>query len=92
MKTLYFTAVLTITCLLGLSAHARDVRGVVVNIPFQFVAGGATLPAGEYGVNRVNTGVDRELEIHSCNNAERFCSLCSRIESPVGSQSLVLST
>jgi hypothetical protein len=46
MKTSYFTAVLTLTCLLGLgiSAHAQDARGVVVNIPFEFVAGGATLP------------------------------------------------
>jgi hypothetical protein len=48
MKTSYFTAVLTLTCLLGLgiSARAQDTEGVRVNVPFEFVAGGATLPAG----------------------------------------------
>jgi hypothetical protein len=74
MKTPYLTAVLTLTCLLGLglSAHAQDARGVAVNIPLEFVAGGATLPAGEYRVNRANTGVNQELEIHSYHNGGAF--------------------
>jgi hypothetical protein len=74
MKTSYFTAVLTLTCLLGLgiSAHAQDAGGVVVNIPFEFVAGDATLPAGEYRVNRVNTGANQELEIRGYNNGGTF--------------------
>jgi hypothetical protein len=56
MKTSYFTAVLTLTCLLGLgiSARAQDTEGVRVNVPFEFVAGGATLPAGTYTVGRVS--------------------------------------
>ena len=54
MKTSYFVAVLTLTCLLGLgiSARAQDTEGVRVNVPFEFVAGGATLPAGTYRVGR----------------------------------------
>jgi|ERR1700683_1388039 len=54
MKTSYLTAVLTLTCLLGLgiSAHAQDTDGVRVIVPFEFVAGGTTLPAGTYTVGR----------------------------------------
>ena len=48
MKTSHFTVVLAMTCLLGLgiSAHAQDASGVIVKVPFEFVAGGKTLPAG----------------------------------------------
>ena len=55
MKKSYLTAVLTLTCLLGLgiSARAQDTGGVRVNVPFEFVAGGATLPAGTYTVGRL---------------------------------------
>ena len=56
MKTSYFTAVLTLTCLLGLGlgARAQDTEGVRVNVPFEFVAGGTTLPAGTYTVGRLS--------------------------------------
>jgi hypothetical protein len=56
MRKSHFTAVLTLTCLLGLgiSARAQDTEGVRVNVPFEFVAGGATLPAGTYKVGRLS--------------------------------------
>jgi len=56
MKTTYLTVVLTITCMLGagISACAQDTDGVRVNVPFEFVAGGATLPAGTYKVGRLS--------------------------------------
>jgi hypothetical protein len=56
MKTSYLTAVLTLTWLLGLgiSVRAQDTEGVRVNVPFEFVAGGATLPAGTYTVGRLS--------------------------------------
>jgi len=56
MKKSYLTAVLTLTCLLGvgISARAQDTEGVRVNVPFEFVAGGATLPAGTYTVRHVS--------------------------------------
>src|SRR5580704_11289977 len=56
MKKSYFAAVLTLTCLLGIgiSAHAQDTEGVSVKVPFEFVAGGATLPAGTYTVGRIS--------------------------------------
>jgi hypothetical protein len=74
MKKLYFTAVLMSICLLGVgvSARAQDVDAVVVSVPFEFVAGGATLPAGEYRVGRVNPGVNHELAISGYSTGSAF--------------------
>jgi hypothetical protein len=74
MKKAYLAAVLMLTGLCGMSvtAHARDVDAVVVSIPFEFVAGGATLPAGQYKLSRVNPGVNRELTISSYKNGSAF--------------------
>ena len=65
MNKSYLTALLMFTCVLGVgvSAHAQDTDAVVVSVPFEFVAGSATLPAGEYRVSRVNPGANRELTI-----------------------------
>jgi hypothetical protein len=70
----YFGAVLTLACVLGIgvSARAQDIDAVVVTVPFQFVAGGATLPAGEYKVSRVSPGVNRQLAIRSYDNGGAF--------------------
>ena len=48
MKKSYLTAVLTLTCMLGLgiSARAQDTEGVRVNVPFEFVAGGSDPACG----------------------------------------------
>lgn len=77
MKKLYLTAVLMLTCLLGIvvSAHAQDADAVVVSVPFEFVAGGVILPAGEYRVSRVNPGMNRELAISGYNKGTHFCFL-----------------
>jgi hypothetical protein len=52
MKKSYLAAVITLTCLLGpsLSAHAQE----VVTVPFEFVAGAETMPAGTYTVGCVS--------------------------------------
>src|SRR6266436_7387607 len=70
MKTSYFTAVLTLTCLpgVGVRAHAQDTSGIVVNVPFEFVAGGKTLPAGTYSVGRLSPGIHPSLIIDSKDN------------------------
>ena len=74
MKNSYFTAVLMLTCLLGIgvSARAQDADAVVVSVPFEFVAGGATLPSGEYRISRVNPGANRELAISGYNKGNAF--------------------
>ena len=70
MKKSLFTMVLTMTCLLGLgiSAHAQDASAVVVTVPFEFVAGGKTLPAGTYSVGRLSPGIHPSLIIDSKDN------------------------
>jgi hypothetical protein len=74
MKQSYLAAVLTFACVLGIgvSARAQDTDAVVVTIPFEFVAGGATLPAAEYRVSRVNPGVNRQLAISSYEKGAAF--------------------
>jgi len=74
MKKSYLMALLTLTCLLGLglTAHAQDLDRVVVTVPFAFVAGGATLPAGDYSVIRANPSVNRELAITGYNKGSAF--------------------
>jgi hypothetical protein len=67
MKTSYCAVVLTVACLLGLgiSANAQDASGVVVRVPFEFVAGGKILPAGTYSVGRLSPGIHPALIIDS---------------------------
>jgi hypothetical protein len=74
MKKSFVTAALMLTCLLGVgvSAHAQDADAVVVSVPFDFVAGGATLPAGEYRVSRTNPGASRELAINGYDKGNAF--------------------
>jgi hypothetical protein len=71
MKKSYLTAVLTLTCLLGLGigARAQDTEGVRVNVPFEFVAGGATLPAGTYKVGRLSIDGHSGIAIRGYGNA-----------------------
>jgi hypothetical protein len=74
MRKFYVAALLTIACLLGLGvgARAQDIDGVVVKIPFDFVAGGANLAAGEYRISRVSSSINRELAIQSYSNGGAF--------------------
>lgn len=70
MKQTYLTAVLTLTCMLGvgISARAQDTEGVRVNVPFEFVAGGRTLPAGTYTVGRLSVDAYSTVAIRSYDN------------------------
>lgn len=56
MKKHYAGILLTLVSLvsLGVGAEGQDRREVVVTVPYEFVAGGTTLPAGAYTVSRVN--------------------------------------
>jgi hypothetical protein len=67
MKKSYLIVVLALTGLLGssTSSRAQDTGKVVVNIPFEFVAGGETLPMGTYSVSRVSPETHRGLFIGS---------------------------
>jgi hypothetical protein len=55
MKTLYFTLALAVMCVFGLggSSHAQEPDAIVVTVPFDFVVGTRTMPAGRYDVGRL---------------------------------------
>jgi hypothetical protein len=74
MKKSFVAPLLTLICLLGLgiSSHAQDADEVVFVVPFEFIAGGATLAPGEYKVSRVNPGLNRELDIRGFNLGGTF--------------------
>jgi hypothetical protein len=74
MKSSYLSAVLALTFVLGvgITAHAQNVNGVVVTVPFEFVAGGATLPAGEYRISPLTAGNTQELSISGYKKGSAF--------------------
>jgi hypothetical protein len=74
MNKSYLAAVLMLMSVLGVgaSAHAQDADAVVVSVPFEFVAGGATLPAGEYRVSRIKPGASLELVMSGNNKGSAF--------------------
>ena len=67
MNKSYCAALLTLICLLGLgvTASAQDTEGVVVKVPFEFVAAGKTMPAGKYSVGRISTDASSSLIMRS---------------------------
>ena len=54
---------------LTIPAMAQTTDQVAVKIPFQFVASGRTLPAGEYRISRLNNLEPRELLLRSDENS-----------------------
>jgi hypothetical protein len=70
MRKQFLSSVLTLSCLLGLGlgAQAEGNDKVVTNVPFEFSAGGTTLPAGIYTVDRVTTPSDSHLIIRNREN------------------------
>jgi len=74
MTKSYLIAALMLMCLLGVeaSARAQDSDGVAVSVPFEFVAGDVTLPAGDYRVSRNNPGANRDLAISGYKKGKVF--------------------
>ena len=50
---------------LAVAANAQVLGAVVINVPFDFVAGGKQLPAGRYNVRRVRSDSETSLLIRS---------------------------
>lgn len=69
MKKYRASILLTLICCIGLAegARAMEKREVTVTVPYEFVAGGKTLPAGTYTVSRVSFE-QGELSISSYEN------------------------
>ena len=65
---------------LGIAARAQVRDQVAVTIPFEFVVGGKTLPAGTYKVNRVTDTNRRTLIPHSFENHTSVLVVPSQVE------------
>lgn len=58
-----------VTTLAVASVRAQNAGDLAVSIPFEFVAGGRTLPAGEYYVRRSFDGAQAVLRLTDKNNS-----------------------
>jgi len=82
----YLTAILTLSSLLGFGVSANAQDEAVVNVPFEFVAGGATLSAGRYSVSRLAPTAHRGLFLGSYNKQGAFVLPLAFDEIPSGRQ------
>ena len=67
---------------LAITAKGQAVDQLVVNIPYEFVVAGKTLPAGAYRVSRINDKDERQLVISSFENREAVMVISNEV-SPV---------
>ncbi len=64
---------------LAVTARSQGMDQVVVNIPYNFVVSGKTLPAGNYSVNRVSYRETRELVLSNFENRRTVFVLSSEV-------------
>lgn len=81
MKTIYVRFLSAFSVLAGLAAagRAQTVDQVNVNIPYEFVAAGKTLPAGTYRIRRVSDGDVAELSLTSFENRAGVLLVASEV-------------
>jgi hypothetical protein len=65
----------------GVAAQAGEPDRLLVNIPYDFVVSGKTLPAGAYRVSRLSEGGLQELAIRSVETGSTVIALSSEIKS-----------
>ena len=66
---------------LGMAAKGQVADQIVVNIPYEFVAAGKTLPAGTYRVNRVSDTDQEALVLSSFENGASAIVLSTQVKS-----------
>ena len=64
-----FALVLLAFAATAVVAHAQEAGKVVVNVPFDFVAGSKILPAGQYTVSRSSSDTNSPLIIYGSGNS-----------------------
>ena len=93
MRKQSVTAVAVLFALITLvaSVKAQSSHGFKVNVPFQFVLNGQTLPAGTYLVERLDHSRPNVLTIKNVDTGIVLAVITQRVEknSPSGSSSLV---
>jgi len=82
VKRLFLRALLVLAGFAGLiiPAKAQADDQIVVKIPFEFVAAGTTLPAGEYRISRLRDEKPRVLLLRSLDNPADIVALTTDTE------------
>jgi hypothetical protein len=73
---------------MGGAARGQAVDQLVVNIPYEFVVAGQTLPAGNYRINRLAGSNERELVIGGIENRDSVMVYSTDAERRVGAPHL----
>jgi hypothetical protein len=83
MKKLYMRILIALIGVAGLGAAAQGqvVDQIVVDVPYEFVVAGKTLPAGSYKVNRVSSADVRVLVLTNIENSASAIVLPTQVES-----------
>ena len=71
---------------LAITAKGQEPDQLVVNIPYEFVVAGKTLPAGTYKVNRISANDERALAIRSFESRATVLVLTSEIADTTASE------
>lgn len=69
---------------LGVAAKGQSADQLVVNIPYEFVVSGKTLPAGTYRVDRASNSNERELVLSSFDRRASTIVVAKLVESSDG--------
>lgn len=87
MKKQYAKILLTLICLLGVgvTAEAGGRTEVVVTLPYGFVVGGKTLPAGTYRVTRISDDPSAGVILSSYENRTAVVVLPGEVENTTAS-------
>src|SRR6202011_3982615 len=65
---------------LGMAARGQVSDEIQVNIPYEFVVAGKTLPAGTYRVNRLGDAYSETVVLSSVDNRARVMVLSTSVE------------
>lgn len=82
MKRNYFRmlVVFLFVASIGVAAQAGEPDQLLVNIPYNFVVGGKTLPAGAYRVSRVSDNDLHEIAISSVDTGATVLTLTAQVQ------------
>jgi hypothetical protein len=85
MKKLYMRILIALIGVagLGVAAKGQAVDQIVVNVPYEFVVAGKTLPAGSYKVNRVSNSNVGVLVLTNFDNRASAMVLATEVNSNV---------
>jgi len=71
---------------LAITAKGQEADKLVVNIPYEFVVAGKTLPAGTYKVNRISANNEKVLTISNPESHAMVFVLSGEIADTTGSE------